>query len=903
MADVEALVLRMSADLRKYEKSMDRAREVTERRLNEVERRALQSQKTLSRTMGQAGDGMVAALRRSLAGVAPVLAAAFSTQAVIQYADAYTSLKNRLKATGLEGRALQRVEDGLYEAANRNGVAVAATAELYQRAAMARENLGATEADLMRIVSGTSAALKLQGTSATEASGALLQLGQLLGGNMVQAQEYNSLIDQLPIVLEAVAKGSDRWGGSVNKLTRDVKDGKVTVQEWATAMLKGFAEVEARAGAATPTVGAALQTLNNQLGRYVGQADQSLSATQRMAQGIQALANNLDTIVPVATALTVLIGGRYALAMTVAGVQTGIAAVNSLRYQAALIGLMARQTGATTAQVALNAALTANPIGLVVTLVAALAAGLYLLTTRYTTTAMAARELDRVTSAADTAIRTYAQAVDEARAASGKEREELLKKAAALREVTEARIADARVAARRQMTEAEAAERTARRSQSEADRSAASYGEGGFSEGRSAMMGGSAAAAAGAAENARRARREANEAWQAVEKMEADLARADNGTPANRNAAPAGDDKKGSKKSDADRVARLRADLAAEEALNRARATGDAATIRAAEERQELARLQRQYEEAGYEDARSRAREQLALLNQATQAAEAREAAEKNIAEILREKDVAAEKEAERERTLNDQLLDRLGYAAELARLQGSPQAIRARERELWIEERINELLRLRLAWNRDDARAMASGEWAELDMAETAGEFRNELVSGLRAALDGELSGFFEGLADRFSNRMLERLADDLMDVLGGAFKGLSSGGGGLGWLGSVASLLTGGRKAATGRAGVTAGYPILTGERRPEVFVPKTSGTILPRVDAAVAQAGRAASARAVQVTFAPTYNVEGSGPDIAALRAQMARDKAEFPAIAIQAVTEGQQRRAARMGGGVF
>src|SRR5690606_8268662 len=123
--------------------------------------------------------------------------------------------------TGLEGAALKKVEDGLYEAANRNGVSVAATAELYQRASMARQNLGASEEQLMQIVSGTSAALKLQGTSAGEASGALLQLGQLLGGNMVQSQEYSSLIDGLPTVLEAVAKGSERWGGSVNKLSQD----------------------------------------------------------------------------------------------------------------------------------------------------------------------------------------------------------------------------------------------------------------------------------------------------------------------------------------------------------------------------------------------------------------------------------------------------------------------------------------------------------------------------------------------------------------------------------------------------------------------------------------------------------------------------------------------------------
>lgn len=56
--------------------------------------------------------------------------------------------------------------------------------------------------------------------------------------------------------------------------------------------------------------------------------------------------------------------------------------------------------------------------------------------------------------------------------------------------------------------------------------------------------------------------------------------------------------------------------LALEEDIARARATGDDAAIKAAEERQKLAQLTAQYEAAGYADANARALEQLSLLNQ-----------------------------------------------------------------------------------------------------------------------------------------------------------------------------------------------------------------------------------------------------------------------------------------------
>lgn len=362
---------------------MDRMNAVAQKRLTQVEAQALKSQKNLERTMARAGEGMVGGLSNSLKALAPTLAAAFSTQQVIKYADSYTGLQNRLKAVGLEGEALKRVEDGLYDAANRNGVAVSATAELYQRASMARENLGASDAQLMQIVSGTTAALKLQGTSAGEASGALLQLGQLLGGNMVQSQEYNSLIDGLPTVLEAVAKGSDRWGGSVNKLTQDVKAGKVSAQEFAQAMLKGFEDIEKRAGGSATTVSAALQTLDNQLGRYVGQADSGLSATARMAAGIEGLANNLDKVVPVVITLAGLVGTRYVLSLTAAtsaSVANAIASAAQARAQIALIAAMSGTSqAALVAGVAtrtFTAALVANPIGAVLVATAALSAAI-----------------------------------------------------------------------------------------------------------------------------------------------------------------------------------------------------------------------------------------------------------------------------------------------------------------------------------------------------------------------------------------------------------------------------------------------------------------------------------------------------------------------------------------------
>lgn len=276
-----------------------------------------------------------------------------------------------------------------------------------------------------------------------------------------------------------------------------------------------------------------------------------------------------------------------------------------------------------------------------------------------------------------------------------------------------------------------------------------------------------------------------------------------------------------------DRTPELRAALALELDIARARSTGDEATIRAAEEREELARLVEQYESAGYADAQARATEHLALLNQAALLAEEREKAEEEVDKILRARERQMEREADYAQLLNEQLMDQLGMQAEIARLSGNEGALRDAERRIWLEERTNEILRLRLALTREEAAARAAQEYAVLDDAEAKGQFRDFVVS---TGLDfGEM---VEEAGDRFKRRALEGLADALWNIVSGAFSQAKGGGGG-NWLTAIGSAIFGGFRANGGP--VSAGRAYVVGERRPEVFVPSTSGTILPSVAAA--------------------------------------------------------------------
>lgn len=824
--EIERLLVRIEANAEHFEKSL--------RKMNGELRKSQKSTNDtlnrirgdMSRTMGRAGTDMVASFRSGLSGLAPALAAAFSTQQVVQYADAYTALQNRLKAVGLEGERLKQVEDSLYAIANRNGISVAATAELYQRASMARENLGASEQDLQRIVSGTAAALKLQGTSTTEASGALLQLGQLLGGSKVQAAEFNSLVDGLPTVLQAVADGSDRWGGSVTKLTKDVKDGKVSVQEWSAAMLKGFGDIEAKADKATTTVAASLQTLNNELGRYIGQTDSSLSATQRMAEGIEALSRNLDVVVTAGGVAVVMIGSRMVVAQVAA---TGAAAAHTAAQISLLAAISGTSRGALAGTVAVRGLGAAsmffltNPIGIAITAVA-VAIGLIAMKGREASPVM--RALGAQTETTKNALDAYEGAAQSAANATGAARIKALEHAEALREeASEAVNASKAILEKARAARVAAAQAEQAAAKAAMDRHVAGSHAGTISQSQYA-------AAKARYEQAAEEEFQAGYDYAAsANRLERIRANERSGAYVNNIISTDDTGKDKGKKPNGPTPEELAAQremlrLQGEVALMQAQGREDEA--RAIQRRIDLINLTKQYADAGMTDAETEARTYLDALHEA-----------EDVSRQLDRDHEARLKQIEREeRTAqlhNDQLISRLRYEAELARLSGDPQRMELAERELYVASRINELLHERPQLTAQERQSTAENEWDEMDRSDREGrmrdEFRRSFRDGIKAALDGDVGGFFENMADRFTDRMLDNLADNLFNILSDAMKGMNGGTGGGFWsslFGAFSGGFGGGR--ATGGP-VTAGRLYRINENTPnsEYFMPGANGTVL--------------------------------------------------------------------------
>nr|WP_314437617.1 tape measure protein [uncultured Brevundimonas sp.] len=727
--DIESLVLQMSVDLRRWERSMDRMTAVSQKRLTAVEAQALKTQKNLERTMAQAGEGMVAGLSSGLKSLAPTLAAAFSVQQIVKYADNWSDLNARVRQTvGAHGDA-EAVMDRISSVARRTYSDLNQTAEGYLQNAGAMRELGYSTADTLDYVEAVNNALVISGTKGEVAQSVMNALGKAMAFGELRGENLNTVIQNGGRLTEALAAS---LGVTTLELRRMGEQGLIKTDMLVKAMTGSLAQLRTEADAMPATIGDALQLMNNALGKYVGQTDQSLSATQRMAEGIIVLSDNLDTIVPVLGVLVGLVGGRYVWAMTAAtGAQiaNGVSAARLIAFQTAMTASMTGTSSAALVAASgvrtFNAAIAANPIGAVLVGVTALAAAMYLLKRRADEGSAALQEQKRQSDLTKTATDKYREAVDLARTANGEAKKAALAVAEARRQETIQTIENTR----EQLNNAKAVLAAARARQVASEEYMNSFagvalaGGGGI-----AGAAGQASVRSGRQADITDAQRVANGYLATLTEAEKKLAEIDAAAKAPAVVAvvdtPDRQSSRASSGPSQQDLTEQRAMLDMEAQLAVLRARGRDKEAEQLSDRIETIKLTKTYQDAGFADAQAKAAVQVHSLREAADTAEFIAKFEKDQARFLEE----ATAERQRQAALAE---DELGLRAEIARLLGDEAGYQAAQREYDLTRRTADLRAKGLG--EDEARQQATSETDRLRGAEIVGG----LGSGFRDPLE----------------------------------------------------------------------------------------------------------------------------------------------------------------------
>ncbi|MFY7948349.1 MAG: tape measure protein, partial [Gemmatimonas sp.] len=274
---------------------------------------------------------------------------------LVQIADSYTLINGRLRLVTTGTEELARVQAQLFAVAQQTRQTFEGTADLYTRLARSAGVLGLSQDQLVQFTKQVGQALVVSGASAGSAAGALQQLGQALGGGVVRAEEFNSVLEGAPRIVQAVA---DSLGLTIGQLRALVNSGQLSSKQFADAFLRAADQINSEFGKLPTTVGQSLTLLNNALGKLVSSSNEAVGATGLLAGGIAGAAAVLTDYSDAVQALVVALG------------------------TAGLIrALTAASAGFTTmgATAAAAWALVTGPVGLTIAGIAAVTAGVYLL--------------------------------------------------------------------------------------------------------------------------------------------------------------------------------------------------------------------------------------------------------------------------------------------------------------------------------------------------------------------------------------------------------------------------------------------------------------------------------------------------------------------------------------------
>jgi tape measure domain-containing protein len=292
--------------------------------LNQQLGNTAQASQRMSNTFG----GSVRALMGPLQAVIGYL----SVKQVLEWADAWIAAAGKIKVFTSSQAEANAVLSEVFKIAQTTRQPLDEVAQLYNLLTIQAKELGKSQADMLRFTELVGKVLAIQGTSAQQARGALLQLAQALGTGTVRAQEFNSLMQNAPFLLKVAADNMKGVNGSVATLRAMMKDGKLKSQEFFDAIMKGAGEIDTAFAKTNATFAQSFTVITNAITKYIGQLNEATGASNKFFELANYIAANMDGIakailvigaaaaVAFAPALLVAFGG--ALGVVAAGLGT-----------------------------------------------------------------------------------------------------------------------------------------------------------------------------------------------------------------------------------------------------------------------------------------------------------------------------------------------------------------------------------------------------------------------------------------------------------------------------------------------------------------------------------------------------------------------------------------------------
>lgn len=247
-------------------------------------------------------------------------------KSLLDTADAMQSINSQVRQVTSSETEYLAVQRQLLDVANSTRASLESTASLYVSTSRALKDYGYTQQEILTFTEATNNAMTIGGVQAEQQAAALLQLSQALGSGVLQGDEFKSIAEAAPILLDTIAEYMGKSRAEIKKLG---SEGELTADVLFKA-ISGASEKFGEQAAKMPmTMGQALTVFSNNWQSMISRLLNDSGAMSGIASIIKMIADNLNLVVPI------------------------------------MAGFAVAVTAATAQVIGLNVAMLANPFGLI----------------------------------------------------------------------------------------------------------------------------------------------------------------------------------------------------------------------------------------------------------------------------------------------------------------------------------------------------------------------------------------------------------------------------------------------------------------------------------------------------------------------------------------------------------
>jgi tape measure domain-containing protein len=254
----------------------------------------------LDKNARNAGSGMknaggaASGLKTSMS----MLAGAISVSLIIEWgkrflevADNMTQLQARIARLSTDAKTANETFSTLANIASTTGASLSDTTKLWETLTSSLKEAGATNAQVLNLTDTLQKIGRIGGSSTEEMANALRQFGQSIASGTIRAEEFNSILEQMPELARQIASG---LGISMGELRARMLDGKLTAEDALNAIQDRTSVVNAEFEKLPRTMDQAVGSLEVSFSKLVVAVNDATGASKTAVEIIDQLAKYID---------------------------------------------------------------------------------------------------------------------------------------------------------------------------------------------------------------------------------------------------------------------------------------------------------------------------------------------------------------------------------------------------------------------------------------------------------------------------------------------------------------------------------------------------------------------------------------------------------------------------------